>query len=157
MSSRRQFIFDCSAVLAALAVAPISSFSRPAGSGGVFQSLEQMRYPVLAGQVNTVFRVRVSPRRVVELKLLKAPLAPPTPIIPGRSLPGDAGYEKFSLIFSGPKNELLASANHCFEHDELGRFEMFIGQIGTPEADGVRYEAGFNRPAPTTAARTIPT
>lgn len=157
MSSRRQFIFDCSAVLAALAVAPISVFSRTAASGGKFQSLEQMSYPVLAGQVNTIFRVRVSPRRVVELKLLKAPLARPTPVIPGRPLPGDAGYEKFSLIFSGPKNELLASAIHCFEHDELGQFEMFIGQIGTPEADGVRYEAGFNRPAPTMAVRIIST
>jgi hypothetical protein len=157
MSSRRRFIFDGTAVLAVLAVAPWSSFSQPAASSSGFQPLENLGYPVLAGQVNTLFRVRVSPRQVVRLKLLKAPLARPTPVQPGKPLPGDAGYEKFSLIFSGPKDALLASAIHRFEHDQLGRFDMYLGQIGRPEADGVRYEAGFNRPAPTKAARTIPT
>jgi len=148
MNSRRKFIFDCSAVAAALTVAPLSSFSRPAISGGGMQSLEQMSYPVLAGQVNTTFRVRVSSRQVVELKLLKAPLAPPTPVALFRRAPGDAGHEIFSLIFAGPKNELIPPAVHRFEHDHLGRFEMYIGQIGMPEAGSVRYEAGFNRPAP---------
>jgi len=148
MYPRRKFIFNCSAVAAGLAVAPVSSFSRPATTSGGFPSLAQMSYPVLAAQVNTVFRVRSSPRQVVELRLLKAPLSRPTPIRPGRRSPGDAGYEKFSLIFSGPKAALLASAIHWFEHEQLGRFEMFIGQIGPRDTDRVRYEAGFNRPAP---------
>ena len=154
MSTRRKFIFDCSTTLAALALVPLSSvnLSAMAEEAGGFRSLEQMSYPVLAGQVTTPFRVRLSPRRVVELTLLKAPLVRPTPITPGRPLPGDAGYEKFSLIFSGPKDALLPSAIHRFEHHQLGRFEMFIGQIGMPDADSVRYEAGFNRPA--TAAST---
>jgi hypothetical protein len=154
MSSRRQFIFDGSAVLAALAVAPWSAFSQAAAATGGFQSLAQMSYPVLAAQVNTRFRVRVSPTQVVSLKLLKAPLARPTPIRPGKPLPGDAGYEKFSLIFSGPNDALLASAIHPFEHDQLGRFEMFIAPIGIPQADGVRYQAGFSRPAPTASTAT---
>ena len=147
MSTRRKFLFDCSTTLAGLALVPMSFISLSAMAEGGFQSLEQMSYPVLAGQVNTRFRVRLSPWRVVELKLLKAPLARPTPIRPGRPLPGDAGYEKFSLIFSGPKDVLLPSAIHRFEHDQLGQFEMFIGQIGMPDADSVRYQAGFNRPA----------
>jgi hypothetical protein len=149
MSSRRKFIFDCSAVVAALTVVPISSFNQRATSGGGFQSLEQMSYPVLAGQVNSTFRVCIAPRRVVELKLLKAPLAPSTPVRPGRPLPGDAGHEKFSLIFSGPKDQLIESAIHRFEHEQLGRFDMYVGQIGTQDTGRVRYEAGFNRPAPT--------
>ena len=157
MSSRRKFMFDCAAVTAAIVVAPLRSFSRPAVSTGDWQSLKQMSYPLLAGQVNTLFRVRVSPHQVVNLKLLKAPLARPTPVRPGKPLPGDAGYEKFSLIFSGPKEVVLASAIHRLEHDQLGRFEMHLSQIGRPEADSVRYEAGFNRPAPTTTARLIPT
>ena len=148
MKSRRKFIIDCSAVMAVITVAPINLLNRTATSGGGYQSLEQMNYAVLAGQLNTLFRVRVSPQQVVALKLLKAPLAPPTPIRPGHRLPGDAGYEKFSLIFSGPKDALLASAIHQFEHEHLGRFEMYIGQIGMPHPDGVRYEAGFNRPEP---------
>jgi hypothetical protein len=148
MSTRRKFLRDCSTVVAALALAPLSSLGRSVLAGGNFQSLEQMSYLVLAGQINTLFRVRVSPRQVVELKLLKAPLARATPSVPGRRAAGDAGNEKFSLIFSGPKETLLASAIHRFEHRQLGRFEMYIGQVGTQDATSVRYEAGFNRPAP---------
>ena len=156
MSTRRKFLFDCSTAVAALALVPLSSvnLSAIAEEAGGFKSLEQMSYAVLAGQVNTHFRVSLSPRRVVDLKLLKAPLVRATPITPGRPLPGDAGFEKFSLIFSGPKDALLASAIHRFEHDQLGRFEMFIGQIGMPDADSVRYQAGFNRPVTPAFART---
>ena len=120
---------------------------------GDVQSLGQLSYKSLAGQVNTLFRVRLSPRQVVELKLLKARVAPPTPTLPGRRPPGDAGNEKFSLIFSGPKEMLLDSAIHRFEQRHLGTFEMYIGQIGMPDTDGVRYEAVFNQPAREASAR----
>jgi hypothetical protein len=152
MTSRRQFLFDCSTAVAGLALVPMSAVRLTAMSDGGFQSLAQMSYPVLAGQINTVFRVRLSPLRAVELKLLKAPLAPPTPITQGKRLPGDAGNEKFSLIFSGPKDPLIEPAIHRFEHGQLGRFDMYVGQIGTQDNNGsVRYEAGFNRPVPATA------
>jgi hypothetical protein len=152
MSSRRQFIFDCSAVIAALAVAPMSALGRPARACDGVQSLEQMSCSALAEQVNTIFQVRVSSREVVALTLLKARLARSTLVKLGRSSPREAGYEKFSLIFSGPKTTLLASAIHQFEHGQLGRFEMYVGQIGTHDAETVRYEAGFNRPAPALSA-----
>jgi hypothetical protein len=148
MSSRRKFIFDCSTAVAAFSFLPMDSFGLPAISGGSHQSLDDMSYPVFAAQINTLFRVRLSTLQTVELKLLKAPLAPSTPVIPGRHLPGDAGNEKFSLIFSGSKDELIKSAIHRFEHEALGRFEMYVGQIGTTNNDDVRYEAGFNRPVP---------
>jgi hypothetical protein len=140
--------------MAALAVVPLHSACQLAQLRGDSQSLGQLSYASLAGQVNTLFWVRLSPRRVVELKLLKAPVAPPTPVRPGRPLPGDAGNEKFSLIFSGPKEALLASAIHQFEHRHLGRFEIYIGRIGTLDADRVRYEAVFNQPTPAASART---
>lgn len=111
-----------------------------------------MSYPVLAGEINTLFRVHVSPGRTVDFKLLKAPLAPSTPVTPGRCLPGDAGNEKFSLIFSGPKDELIEPAIYRFEHERLGAFDMYIGQIGARAADCVRYETVFNRPALAPAA-----
>ena len=148
MKSRRQFISDCSAALTVLAVAPLSSFAGPAISRRNSRPLETLSYAELAAQINTAFHVWVSPGQVVELTLLKTPVARPTPARPGKPLPGDAGHEKFSLIFSGPKDDLLAPAIHQFEHAELGRFEMFIGQIGTLAAGSVRYEASFNRPAP---------
>jgi len=152
MKSRRKFIFDCSVVVAALAVAPVSSFSCFANVGARYTSLEQMDYAMLAGQVNTRFCVRLPSGEWVELKLLKAPLAPPTPVVPGHRLPGDAGNEKFSLIFSGPKAVLLPSAIHQFEHPQLGRFEMYVGEIGLREGESVRYESVFNRPAPVAGA-----
>ena len=142
MSTRRKFLLECSTVVAGLALVP----ARALGSGEARAS-NRMSYAVLARQVNTMFRVRQH-GRVVELKLLKAPIAPRTPVQPGRRPPGDAGNEKFSLIFSGSKETLLASAIHRFEHDELGRFAIFISQIGAPASDSVRYEAVFNQPAP---------
>lgn len=146
MSTRRRFLFDCSTAMAVLALAPISSVGLSTTAGGNLQSLEQMSYAVLADQINTLFRVRLSPGQTVDLKLLKAPLAPPTPTRPGCLSPGDARNEKFSLIFSGPKKMLLASAIHRFEHRQLGHFEMYIDQIGTQDIERVRYEAVFNRP-----------
>jgi hypothetical protein len=142
MTTRRKFLFDCSTALAAFALVPVSSFG-----AGNFQSIAEMSHAALAAQVNTFFRVRLASGQMVKLKLLKAPLARPTPSRLGRRS-GDAGNEKFSLVFSGPKAALLAAAIHEFEHERLGRFEMYIGQIGTQDAESVRYESVFNRPAP---------
>ena len=60
-------------------------------------------------------------------------------------MPDTKNFRSFS---ADPKDELIESAIHRFEHEELGRFEMYVGQIGTADNDDVRYEAGFNRPAP---------
>jgi len=142
--------------MAALALAPMSSAGLSAiADGGNIQSLAQMGYAVLAGQINTLFRVCLSPGRAVELKLLKAPLASPSPTMPGHRSPGDSRNEKFSLIFSGPKDVLLESAIHQFEHRQLGQFEMYIDQIGTQDPDRVRYEAVFNRPATAASTHTL--
>ncbi|HEY2084306.1 MAG TPA: hypothetical protein VGI88_16115 [Verrucomicrobiae bacterium] len=119
--------------------------SAPRDTG--IQHLDRISYSALAGQINTLFRVRPSPLRTVDLTLLKAPLAPPTPVAFGRPIPSDARNEKFSLIFSGPKEELIEPAIYRFEHEKLGAFEMYVGQIGTRETDCVRYETVFNRPA----------
>jgi hypothetical protein len=153
MSNRRKFLFDCSTAMAAVALFPLKSAGQLAQPRGDFESLGQLSYRSLAGQLHTLFRVRLSPQQVVELKLLKAQVTPSTPIRPGRP-PGDAGNEKFSLVFSGPKEMLLAAAIHQFEHRQLGRFEMYIGQIGTQDTERVRYEAVFNQPAPAVSTRT---
>jgi hypothetical protein len=153
MNTRRKFLFDCSVAMAGLSLVPLHSAGQLVQPCERFQSIAKLSYPSLSGQLNTLFRVHLSPGQVVELKLLKARLTPPTHTMPGSRPPGDAGNEKFSLIFSGPKETLLASAIHQFEHRHLGRFEMYIGQIGMP-ADGVRYEAVFNQPARVASART---
>jgi hypothetical protein len=151
--TRRQFLYDCSAAMAVLAACPVSGLARtanpvnsPGNNPGTFRCLTQISYSQLAAQINTPFRVFAPSGRVVELTLLKAPLAPPSPIVPGRRLPGDFGNENFSLIFSGSRHELLPEAIHRFEHDQLGGFDMYLGQIGARNSEQVRYQSVFNRP-----------
>lgn len=147
MTPRRKFLFDCSSAIAVLALIPLGSVGAVAVTAEARPASRRLNYAVLAGQVNTLFQARLSPQQSVGLKLLQARRAPSAPAAPGRRPPADAGNEKFSLIFSGPKDALLDSAIHQFEHPQLGRFEMHIGQIGRPDADSVRYEAVFNQPA----------
>jgi hypothetical protein len=118
------------------------------------QPLDDLGYSDFLAQIHTKFRVRLEPRRTAELSLLKARRAPSTRQVLSRRPPGDVGHEKFSLIFSGPEDELLESAIHQFEHSQLGRFEMFISKIGAPGLADCRYEAVFNRPLPTASLRT---
>ena len=145
VNPRRTFIFNCATALMAWTLAPVTAIH---ASGGTFRSLDDLSYPMLAGQVNTQFRIRLASGQTLRLKLLKALLARPTPAVPGRRPPGDVGNEKFSLIFSGPKDQLIEPAIHQFEHGELGRFKMYVGQIGTRDPHAVRYETVFNRPPP---------
>lgn len=157
MRTRRRFLFECSTAVAASALAPMPSFGLPAQAHAKDQSLERMSYSALAAQVNTAFLVRLPPGRAVELTLLKAPLARPSRYAPGRRPPGDAGHEKFSLIFDGPKDALIEPAIHRFEHPRLGWFEMSITQIGACDDQRVRYEAVFNRPVVAASGHGTPT
>lgn len=143
--TRRQFLYNSSAAMAALAAFPTSAFGKTANPQDS-RSLAEISYSQLAAQIHTKFRVYAPSGRVVELRLLKAPLAAPSPVVPGRRPPADAGNEKFSLIFSGPPDELLPEAILLFDHDELGRFNMYIGQIGLRDLERVRYQSVFNRP-----------
>jgi hypothetical protein len=146
--TRRQFLYNGSAAMAVMTVFPTSAFAKTANAGR--DPLARISYSQLAAQIHTQFRVYAPSGRVVELRLLKAPLRAPYPIVPGRRPPADAGNEKFSLIFIGPPDELIPDAIHPFEHGELGRFSMYIGRIGPRDSDRVRYQSVFNRPAPGT-------
>jgi hypothetical protein len=147
VNTRRQFLFNCSASLAALVLAPIATAQVSARHAGETELPRPLTYATFCSQINTFFQVPLASGEVVKLKLLKAPLARPTPVVPGRRPPGDAGNEKFSLIFSGPKGAPLASAIHSFAHPRLGGFELYIGQFGSPDMESIRYEAVFNQPA----------
>jgi hypothetical protein len=148
MNTRRKFLFDCSAAVATLALAPITSIGASSTTNSGSWPIEQIRHAAFAGQINTIFRAQLPSGQIVKLKLLKAPLAQPVRLS-GSRLPADAENEKFSLIFSGPKDFPLASAIHQFEHNELGRFEMHVGEIGQRDETDIRYEAVFNQCVPT--------
>ena len=52
--------------------------------------------------------------------------------------------EMFSLIFRGAKENFLQQKIYQVSHAKLGDGELFLVPVGL-EADGYRYEAGFNR------------
>jgi hypothetical protein len=49
----------------------------------------------------------------------------------------------FTLVFLGPPSFVLPQAIYPFEHDDIGRFEIFIVPIGRT-AQGVSYEVVFS-------------
>jgi hypothetical protein len=153
MNTRRRFLLDCSAVVTVVSLFPFPVVSAPLISSG--QSLDDLSYSDFAAQVHTKFRVRLAPARSVEIKLLRVRLAPQTRLISSRRPSADADNEKFSLIFSGPKHASLEPVIHCFEHAELGRFELHLGQIGAGHDSEIRYEAVFNRPAQIASRKTL--
>jgi hypothetical protein len=144
--TRRQFLYHGSAAIAVMTVFPAIVSGKSANAADNFCSLDRISYSQLAAQINTAFRVHAPSGRIVELRLLKAPLDAPSPVVPGRRLLGDFGNEKFSLIFTGRRDESLQDAIHFFEHDQLGRFDMYIGQIGARNLEQIRYQSIFNRP-----------
>jgi hypothetical protein len=50
----------------------------------------------------------------------------------------------FSLLFRGPRQPLLAQQIYAFEHNRLGRFDLFIVPV-KQDAHGLYYEAVVNR------------
>ena len=53
-------------------------------------------------------------------------------------------YVNFSLVFRGPGQPLFPQQIYAFEHDRLGRFDLFIVPIKR-DARGLYYEAVVNR------------
>jgi len=54
-------------------------------------------------------------------------------------------WECFSLCFYGPPEASLGQGAYVLDHDELGRFELFLVPL-QPDAAGPRYEGVINRP-----------
>ena len=57
----------------------------------------------------------------------------------------------FSLLFRGPLELPLPQQIYAFEHGQLGQFDVFIVPIKR-DANGLYYEAVFNRAIKTTAS-----
>jgi hypothetical protein len=144
LKTRRQFISECALSLTALSLVPAGSFASAATTSA--GSAVRLNHAGFSQQVNTVFKIRLADGKTANLTLLKAPVAPPCRMS-GNKPPLDLNHEKFSLVFSGPTDVAIDSAIHQLEHEKLGRLEMHLGPIGTPGADGLRYEAVFNQPA----------
>jgi uncharacterized protein DUF6916 len=86
--------------------------------------------------LNTVFRVKVSAPRPVELQLVEV-----------KGYAGGAndqsGMERFSLFFNGPGDLHLPQSTYAMEHEQLGSLDIFIVTVARNE-QGFLYEAVFN-------------
>ena len=142
MTSRREFLVQCSAVTIVATV--------PAGLGVCSPlrlrevPLDQIGFNTFSRLVGTQFHVYhdVTP---VRLELIEATV--------GEGFPTRRGARKkqpdaFSLIFRGEKNLPLEQDTYPFAHKQIGKFVMFIVPVWDLAAvTGSRYyEAVFNRP-----------
>jgi hypothetical protein len=86
-----------------------------------------------ARHAHTMFRVHVEDTTPVELELVEVSEVQRSP-----------GHEQFAIVFRGPNETFLGQGTRCFEHDRIGRFDLFVVPIGHDHS-GYRYEAVFNR------------
>ena len=86
-----------------------------------------------AAQLNTNFRVQVGEANAVDLILSEV-----------SELKTSPSQEQFSIVFRGPLEVFLGQGGRQFEHDEMGRFDLFIVPINKND-NGFYYEAVFNR------------
>jgi hypothetical protein len=144
MISRRHFVFTGATLASAVA---LSASAMPAAR--VFGSnpgLDQLSYAALRKCLGTAFVVHHGGSGpAVALELIDARQQPPSR--GGSADAPDAGHEKFSLRFRGPRRQALPQRTYTFEHRQLGRFEMFIVPAGAQAGANMHYEAIFNRPA----------
>lgn len=107
-----------------------------------FTPLEKFTQAMFSEAVGTVFRVQINAEVTTELQLVE--------VTPGISATANnreaAKYDSFSLMFQGPGEQFLPQKMYPFEHDKLGRFELFIVPVGK-EGGVFRYQAVFNRRA----------
>jgi len=52
--------------------------------------------------------------------------------------------EGFSLLFKGPKDNIMPHDILRLKHNKIGDFDLFMGPVVYPEQDGIYYEAIFN-------------
>jgi hypothetical protein len=103
---------------------------------------EQLTFEWFSALLRTKFRVHADPSGVLELELVEAAAAPLKARGPGPT--AAARLEGFSLMFTGPGDRLLPQGTYRFEHDQKGRFDLFMVPVGRGP-DTIQYQVIFNR------------
>jgi hypothetical protein len=103
---------------------------------------DQLTLETFAPWVKTKFRTFAETDNFLELELIEAGEIANAG---QRQLPIDGPrQEMFSLIFAGPVERQLPQQIYGFEHDQVGRFDLFIVPVGQ-KAGFILYQAIFNR------------
>ena len=92
-----------------------------------------LTHEVFTQHANTKFQVPIDENTAVELELVGI-----------SELKLHPRQEEFSLEFRGPLNMFLGQGVRNFEHEQMGKFELFIAPV-EQDAHGFYYEAVFNR------------
>lgn len=94
---------------------------------------DSLTQEAFAKSVNTQFHVSGEDASQVELELTEV-----------SELTQQKAHDQFAVVFRGPLNAFMGQGMRSFDHDKLGRFELFIVPI-RQDSDGFYYEAVFNR------------
>lgn len=143
MSTRREFLLNCTTLAAGVAIAPIASWGAVSPLTEV--SLDSISLAKFTELVNTTFTVIGGNGETTSLELTSVRTPPPAKASSKR--PADAGNEKFSLTFQGSPDQLLGQNSYLFAHQNIGCFSIFIVPIVVADQGGCYYEAVFNRPS----------
>jgi hypothetical protein len=143
MKPRRTFLLRCSTVAAVAAVLPSAMLATPTLSKGgpVHPGLVEFEK-----NLNSSFEVIHEGGSKVKLKLVEAQAAARRSGSKKSPRGGDENNEKFSLIFKGPRQQLLPQDTYRFRHSELGELSLFIVPVLSRNQHDYVYEAIFNRP-----------
>jgi hypothetical protein len=149
--TRRRFLGTCSTLAISAAMGPTAAL---AGTSPAQSLLKEISYASFAARLHKEFIVRREKQFLGALVLIEARKL--TDKFPARTKSLDAGNEKFTLLFSGPRRRPLAQDTYTFEQAGLGRFDMFIAPVGLANESQLYYEATINRPvASDPANRTL--
>lgn len=105
-------------------------------------ALNKLNFRTFAAQLDTVFQVTLENGASVPLILKEATKRTPTK----SDGPLAKTYERFSLVFIGPWDQVLEQRIHSFQHPRIGNFEIFIVPVISRDTGGAHYECIFNRP-----------
>jgi len=141
MLTRRDFLKGCSTLTLAASLAPISLVPKSSRTGDL--SLDQISFDTFLGQQGTIFRAWPGSAPAVRLKLIEVQ---EYRVNCSRAhMAEDAANEKFSLLFRGSDSRKLEQNTYVFEHDNIGRFSMFIVPLRAGKDQHNYYQAIFNR------------
>jgi hypothetical protein len=93
-----------------------------------------------------LFRAQLGTTMDVDLGTERIPLR----LVEVADGPSSGGFVRFSVLFHGPPDRVLAQGSYAFHHEALGALVLFIVPIIGSDAERIVYEACFSQPKPAT-------